>query len=394
MATNLGFEPQNKKPYFFVSYNTEDAHRIAPIVTTLFTNGVPLWYDRGLMAGSEAWEQQIAEKIDCCEAVIMFITRGILRKAKNSFVHVEYQLAKVFSQKPVYVVLLDNIQMEEVPLDLRVWWLELMSNQCITFGPNDTPWAQSAEILRNLSLRFDLFAHRIAQLKPKRELCDVDIVCCVCRSASAAPTIRNIRTAVKTLPELIRCLLREEGFSVLNMRARIIAFGNYQLSEEGGAMLVTDFFDLNKQEKAYIDCVNSIHPENTEFNESNALEALAYAIHSNWKETPLSTRQYIFLWLPEGCVPLQKHAHLPNYPKGMAADTTELLRWWRSKPDQDGKRLFIFPSVEAYSSLDFLTLWEKTAAFCPDGIYERTEDPIPDLYKLIATWEKDFVTST
>ena len=51
----LGFEPSNEKPYYFVSYNSEDDFRIIPIVTALAEMGISLWYDYGIQY-DEKWE--------------------------------------------------------------------------------------------------------------------------------------------------------------------------------------------------------------------------------------------------------------------------------------------------------------------------------------------------
>ena len=48
MATYLGFDPHKGSLYYFVSYNDDDARRIAPIAQGLCRENIPLWYDFGI----------------------------------------------------------------------------------------------------------------------------------------------------------------------------------------------------------------------------------------------------------------------------------------------------------------------------------------------------------
>lgn len=127
MTGYLGFEPSLSKQFYFVSYNSEDTDRIAPILASAHSKGLPMWYDKGLRFDQSTWEAQIADKIDNCTAVIMFITRGILEKSNSSFVHKEYRLAREFSDKPVCPVFLDRIENREIPIAMRSWWIDLTS---------------------------------------------------------------------------------------------------------------------------------------------------------------------------------------------------------------------------------------------------------------------------
>ena len=139
MATDFGFYPSENSDAYFVSYNTEDSDRVAPIVRKMSNNGVPLWYDYGLEYGEE-WERQIAEHIAKCKAVIMFITKKLFQRERRSFVYKEYRMAKMCDKK-VYVVKMDNIPESMVksivPKDLWSWWFDLDALHCITCATAD-----------------------------------------------------------------------------------------------------------------------------------------------------------------------------------------------------------------------------------------------------------------
>lgn len=132
MSSFLGFLPTVRPGYFFVSYNTEDAERITPIVTTLYREDVPFWYDHGIEYG-EKWAPQINEKLSKSQGVLLFFTKGILSK-ENSYVRKEYKMAKMLGKK-VYVIMVDEISQQDVPIRVLDWWIDITDEQCITaFG--------------------------------------------------------------------------------------------------------------------------------------------------------------------------------------------------------------------------------------------------------------------
>ncbi len=129
MSCYLGFEPTDRAGYYFVSYNTEDAERLTPLVCGLTHSSVPLWYDYGIEYG-DSWAPQINEKLSKSQAVLLFFTKGILQKA-NSYVKKEYKMAKDYLNKKVYIVLIDEIKPADVPINMLDWWIDITAEQCI-----------------------------------------------------------------------------------------------------------------------------------------------------------------------------------------------------------------------------------------------------------------------
>ena len=128
MSTYLGFEPTKRPNYYFISYNSEDSSLVSSIVKELYHRNVPLWYDYGIEYGKK-WEEQISVKIKECQAVLLFFTKGILQK-DHSYVKREYEIAQYLDKK-IYVVLLEKIEKEDVPINKLSWWLDINENQCI-----------------------------------------------------------------------------------------------------------------------------------------------------------------------------------------------------------------------------------------------------------------------
>ena len=134
MAHYFGFEPVEQPGSYFISYNSEDADRVAPIAKELHDRGVPVWYDRGLTSG-ELWERQLADHIESCEAVILFITKKLLQRKiernKVPYVRLEYNLATVTYNKTVYIAILDDIDHRDVIKDHQLWWQQILLWQCV-----------------------------------------------------------------------------------------------------------------------------------------------------------------------------------------------------------------------------------------------------------------------
>ncbi|MBP3436537.1 MAG: toll/interleukin-1 receptor domain-containing protein [Clostridia bacterium] len=129
MSAYLGFEPTKNPIYYFVSYNNEDVERVGSIAKTMSYSGIHLWYDHGIEYGDN-WETIIAERIQNAQAIVLFFTKGILQKS-HSYVQKEYKMATQFYNKKIYIVMLDRIANEDVPVDKVSWWIDINEKQCI-----------------------------------------------------------------------------------------------------------------------------------------------------------------------------------------------------------------------------------------------------------------------
>lgn len=122
MAREFGFEPVTSPPYYFISYNSQDAGRVSAICQELYNRGVPMWYDKGLLVG-EKWEKQITLQIKNCHEVILFVTKNLMAR-DNPYVYTEFTIAQKFKKK-IRIVLLDNIRFEDVSDDLKAWFVTI-----------------------------------------------------------------------------------------------------------------------------------------------------------------------------------------------------------------------------------------------------------------------------
>lgn len=62
-----------EEDYIFISYAHKDSEYVIPVLERMNSEGYRIWYDDGIMPGSE-WPEYIAEHLKDCAAVISFLS--------------------------------------------------------------------------------------------------------------------------------------------------------------------------------------------------------------------------------------------------------------------------------------------------------------------------------
>ena len=83
---------EGKKPYIFVSYAHKDSALVFPILEELDRRGYRVWYDDGIVPGSE-WPENIAQHLDGCSLTLAFISPNSIASA-NCRREVTFALSK------------------------------------------------------------------------------------------------------------------------------------------------------------------------------------------------------------------------------------------------------------------------------------------------------------
>lgn len=60
-------------PFYFISYAHSDSEKVKPIINYLIRKGFNIWYDAGIVGGSE-WQQAIGDALSQCKGVIAFLS--------------------------------------------------------------------------------------------------------------------------------------------------------------------------------------------------------------------------------------------------------------------------------------------------------------------------------
>ena len=190
-----------------------------------------------------------------------------------------------------------------------------------------------------------------------RTLYNVDLVFCIDCTESMDNILNIIKSRALSFYSDIQTVMQAKGKRIDLLRARVVAFRDYDaydLEKKRGAkgnypMLVSDFFTLPGEADKLEISVKSLYPIGGGDEAEDGLEALAYAIRSDWNHAPgAKARHVIVLWTDAEPHDLGTGRNSSLYPRGMAENMSELTFWWGNTKaagymeDQAAKRLILF----------------------------------------------------
>lgn len=195
---------------------------------------------------------------------------------------------------------------------------------------------------------------------------NVDIVFCIDCTESMDNILNIVKSRALGFYSDIQNVMKSKGKLIDQLRVRVVAFRDYLAYDEekrkkahcNEPMLETDFFILPEEAHKLEISVKSLQPIGGGDDPEDGLEALAYAIRSNWTVSGTKNRHIIVLWTDQIPHELGFGSNSEKYPKGMAADFSELTEWWGDKydpgfmPKQPAKRLILFaPDDGAWAAI-------------------------------------------
>lgn len=147
MYETLNILPTTRPDFLFVSLHPADVSRAAPDLQKLAFYDVPLWFPK-----EEDKPRQ--EKLSQCQGLLLILSKSVLQEAFPQARN-DYRMAQRYG-KPVYVILLDDINLADIPSDSLRWWLEIRKEPCFSdwvplinrlqelYGPLETADARNA----------------------------------------------------------------------------------------------------------------------------------------------------------------------------------------------------------------------------------------------------------
>ncbi len=229
-------------------------------------------------------------------------------------------------------------------------------------------------------------AYQQDSLREKTRVYPVDIVFCIDATRSMEDSTGKSKKLINMVKE--NALHFYEDFSrrmflqgkvISQLRVRIITFRDY-LADGDQAILVTPFMNLPQQTAEFETAINEINAMGGGDEPEDGLEALAYAIRSDWNKSGLRKRHIIVVWSDAGTHPLGFARGCEEYPKGMPASMDELTKWW-DKMSTESKRLILFaPHEDGWKYIS--DNWNNVVHFMSaagNGLAEQTYSQILDL---------------
>lgn len=193
---------------------------------------------------------------------------------------------------------------------------------------------------------------------------NVDLVLCIDATESMDGILDIVKNnAVNLYNDVINTMAGKKKH-IDTLRVRVVAFRDYAADGEA-AMLATDFFQLPEDANHFSECVHSIEAKGGGDDPEDGLEALAYAMRSDWNQVGMKKRHVIVLWTDAPTHSLGFGKQRSNYPQDMAKDFQELTSWWgapgsesTSFMDQYAKRLILFtPECQYWTTI--VNNWDK-----------------------------------
>ena len=155
MAEYWGFLP-DEGAALIQSYSNPDWERVAPIAKALHDMGYAVWYDYGLIAGTQGWSTQISKKIKESKALVVYITASMFNR-EACFVTNEYYQAKG-AGKIIIPVFLDDVDIKETDTQYWSFYVDCQTLQGVK-AKNKSPEA----VAKNISRIFDVYAYPVPQ---------------------------------------------------------------------------------------------------------------------------------------------------------------------------------------------------------------------------------------
>lgn len=179
---------------------------------------------------------------------------------------------------------------------------------------------------------------------------DVDIVMCIDATGSMTGILDTVKRNALNFYGDVRSAMQEKGKQVNTLRVKVIAFRDY-IADGDNAMLATEFYTMPKDEAEFSNLVKSINAEGGGDDPEDGLEALAYAIKSDWTKSGDKQRHLIVVWTDAETHALGFGKSAPQYPTKMAASFDQLTAWWEQM-DTRAKRLLIYaPEAEYWTTV-------------------------------------------
>lgn len=191
---------------------------------------------------------------------------------------------------------------------------------------------------------------------------NVDIVMCIDVTGSMDGILDIVKqNALNFYGDLVSAM-NVKGKVINELRIKIIAFRDY-MADGKNAMMGTEFLTMPAAQGEFQRMVNSLVAKGGGDDPEDGLEALAYAIKSDWTAPTADSkrRHVIVVWTDASTHPLGFGNKSEYYPPVMAKDFEQLTEWW-DQMDKQSKRLLLYAPEAPYWT-NISSTWDKTMHF-------------------------------
>lgn len=184
----------------------------------------------------------------------------------------------------------------------------------------------------------------------------INMVLCIDVSKSMLPYMRTVKEQAVRLPNELDCWMHAKGKTISQFRVKILIFRNDAVNKEN-AVQMTDFINYLTRQDEFSHLVNTIGVDGGGDKSECGLEALAYAMASDWVRptAKIKCRQIIALWSDSAPGKLVFSDSLARHKLQIPSTFQELTAWWgddtnssTAKMHYGAKRLLLFAPDERH----------------------------------------------
>ena len=205
---------------------------------------------------------------------------------------------------------------------------------------------------------------------------DIDLVLVIDATGSMKDLIDMVKENALRFHTDLCNIMESKKKSINNLRIKLIAFRDY-MDDGASAMMLTDFFNFPEDADNFRNAVNSIEADGGGDEPEDGLEALGFAIRSDWcNNSGTKKRHVIVVWSDASTHELGYGRQSEYYNQEMAKDFDELTRWWgvsgtqgqgsSGYMDNKAKRLLLYtPDVPGWNKIS--ANWDNVLHFITEA---------------------------
>jgi hypothetical protein len=193
----------------------------------------------------------------------------------------------------------------------------------------------------------------------------VDIVFCIDVTGSMEPVLEQVKQGAMGFHDQLSAAMAEKNKRISSLRIRTVAYRDFLHDQPADVMLATPFLALPAQQAEFHGAVSMLEPFGGGDEPESGLEALAFAMSSEWERGLDRRRHIIVLFTDASAHPLERAFHItgPQYGQVVPPNLDELTEMWES-PDGGlmefaAKRLLLYaPDVYPWNIVS--SSWSNT----------------------------------
>lgn len=193
----------------------------------------------------------------------------------------------------------------------------------------------------------------------------VDIVFVIDVTGSMEPVLQQVQRGALSFHRDLINAMEEKHKRISSLRVRLIAFRDYLHDEPADAMLSTEFMTLPDDLERFEEAVNFLEPFGGGDEPESGLEALAFAIHSDWERGLDRRRHIVVLFTDASAHPLELASDTVTRINGSSLPTSldELTDLWEEDEfgpmEYSAKRLLLYaPETRPWDEIS--SAWSNT----------------------------------